>query len=243
MKRITSRSRTMASVALEWDRIAAVRSRQIGSGADHSALEILAPLVGALLGQTTCLLDVGCGTGWLTDTLAKRAQQVVGVDASGVSIKLARRIAVSPNVKFVHASLEVFSKTHVGLFSAAVANMTLSTVPNLRKTLQAIRRCLEPNGIFIFTIPHPCFWPTYWGYADEPWFDYNADVAIAAPFRIGSEETDFITTHVHRPLHRYVAAARAAGFELELLEELVGRGFARPRFIGMRWRRRSDAHL
>ena len=115
-----------------------------------------------------------------------KAQQVVGVDASRVSIAWARRTVRNRNVQFVNASIESFARVNPGAFSAAVANMTLGTVSKLPRVLMSIRRCLQPNGIFVFTIPHPCFWPLYWGYADASWFRYNSEIAIAAPFRIGS---------------------------------------------------------
>jgi SAM-dependent methyltransferase len=114
--------------------------------------------------------------------------------------------------------------------------MTFGTVANLRRVLAAIHLHLQPGGILVFTIPHPCFWPTYWGYSEAPWFEYDAEIAIAAPFRIASEGTALVTTHVHRPLHQYLTMLKAAGFELERFRELTGRGFALPRFVAMRWR-------
>lgn len=120
--------------------------------------------------------------------------------------------------------------------------MTLGTVSNLPRILAAIHRCLQPNGILVFTIAHPCFWPTYWGYAEAPWFEYDAEIAIAAPFRIAAEGTALVTTHVHRPLQQYLSALRTSGFELERFRELIGRGFALPRFVAMQWRVSHDYH-
>jgi hypothetical protein len=115
--------------------------------------------------------------------------------------------------------------------------MTLGTVGKLSLVLNRINQCLREGGIFIFTIPHPCFWPIYWGYAEAPWFNYNKEIAIKAPFRIASEGTSLESTHVHRPLCQYVDSLRKAGFDLDLIEELVGKGFVPPRFIAMRCRK------
>jgi hypothetical protein len=133
-------------------------------------------------------------------------------------------VSINPFVPFVADSQK------------AVANTTLGTVANLPGVLTAINRCLQPSGVFVLTIPHPCFWPTYWGYAEAPWFKYDAEIAIAAPFRIASEGTALVTTHVHRPLRQYLTMLKAGGFELERFRELTGRGFTPPRFIAMRWR-------
>jgi SAM-dependent methyltransferase len=237
MKAIPLRKRSTATVAAEWDRIAPIRARQIDSGADHSACAVLAPALMKLLGRTDSLLDVGCGTGWLSRLLSDNARTVVGVDPSRVSIRWARRAAPRKNVEFVNASIESFAAAHLEDFSAAVANMTFGTVSTLPRVLASIHRCLQADGILVFTIPHPCFWPLYWGYADAPWFQYNSEIAIAAPFRIESEGTALITTHIHRPLHQYFAALDSAGFELEQFRELTGKGFRPPRFIAMRVRK------
>jgi SAM-dependent methyltransferase len=110
MKPVSLRSRTTAFVASEWDRIAPVRARQIESGADHSAREVLAPAVITLLGHTASILDVGCGTGWLASILSDHTERVVGVDASRASVRLARRAVRKPNVRFVHAPIEQLTK-------------------------------------------------------------------------------------------------------------------------------------
>ena len=237
MKSVSLRSRSTAVIAAEWDRLAVIRARQIASGVDHSARGVLEPAVVRLLGRTTSLVDVGCGTGWLTAVLARHAREVVGVDISKESIRIAQRDVQKTNVNFVHAPIAIFAKSHSLFFKSAVANMTLGTVGKLSAVLAAISRCLQNGGVFVFTVPHPCFWPHYWGYAETPWFDYNKEIAIRAPFRIGSEGTSFETTHVHRPLRQYMSALRSASFDLDSFEELVGHGFAPPRFIAVRCRK------
>jgi hypothetical protein len=66
---------------------------------------------------------------------------------------------------------------------------------------------------------HPWFWPRYWGYQDAKWFDYDREIAIEAPFQITHDETDFVTTHFHRPLGFYTAAMAKADLDsFQLLE-------------------------
>lgn len=238
MMPVSLRSRTSKAIAQEWDDISEVRWRQIESGSDHSATKVLAPAVLRLLKRTSSVLDVGCGTGWLTARMARQAQMLVGIDISGESINLARRKVENRKISFINASVGCYARTERECFSAAVANMTLGTVPKLSPALKAIHRVLRPDGLLIATIPHPCFWPYYWGYAEAGWFDYGVETAIRAPFRIGAEGTSIKTTHIHRPLGKYLTAFREAGFELDRFEELRGNGFKFPRFLAMRWHRR-----
>ena len=78
------------------------------------------------------------------------------------------------DVRFVHVSAEEYaSRMPEGSFTVAVANMTLNTAPPLENLVGAVAGLLAPGGHFVFALVHPCFWPLYWGYSAEPWFDYK----------------------------------------------------------------------
>ena len=86
---------------------------------------------------------------------------------------------------------------------------------NLDSFLSAAAGLLSTNGSFIATITHPWFWPQYWGYADAHWFNYEKETILEASFRISGEITDYVTTHVHRPLSRYLKSLSQAGFRVD----------------------------
>jgi hypothetical protein len=85
--------------------------------------------------------------------------------------------------------------------------------------------------VFVFTIPHPCFWPLYWGYASHPHFKYEKSFAVEGEFKIRKEASTFLTTHFHHPLELYASKLADAKFAIESIRELSGRGFPFPRFI------------
>src|SRR5436309_1625403 len=116
-----------AQIAAEWDRAAVTRERQISTGKDHSAISVLGPAV--LKALTDCemshVLDVGCGTGWLTALVALRAGTVVGIDPSCVSLEIAAERHTAPNIRYQKTTIESFSQQAPVAFTAAIANMTL----------------------------------------------------------------------------------------------------------------------
>jgi SAM-dependent methyltransferase len=236
MRRISPDEKSVQAIAEEWDRIAEERNRQIRSGLDDSMSNVLAPAVLNLLDRTSThtIVDIGCGTGWLTARLSAVAGSVIGIDVSKHSIELARREPPKHNVEYVWDEFESFSQSRGGVFTVAIANMTLITVLHLDPFIKAVSHVLQESGHFVLTIAHPCFWPTYWGYAECPWFNYLDEIPIEAPFRIAAETTDLVTTHVHRPLGAYMSVLWRYGFVLEEMVEMVGKGFRPPRFLAIK---------
>lgn len=221
--------RTFEDVAAEWDRVASLRVEQIEQRKDISFSHVLLPTMLHLCANSdmTSVIDVGCGVGLLTEAIARSATRVVGVDLSPHSIQIARtRLRMlhdmsAKDVKFVHASVEDYaSQVPESSFMLAVANMTLNTVLSLESLIGAVARLLEPGGHFVFTVTRPCFWPLYWGYATEPWFNYKKETFIEAPFRISLEKDNApVATHVHRPIEQYLNALSATGLVTEKASE------------------------
>ena len=89
------------------------------------------------------------------------------------------------------------------------------------------------------TTIHPCFWSQYWGYAETAWFEYLDEFAVEAPFKIQAENTDMITTHIHRPLQSYISGLLECSFVFEKFIEMTGEGFELPRFVAFRVRKET----
>lgn len=217
-------------LARQWDLIALKREEQIQSGIDHSANEVLAPAILSRLTAKKNVLDVGCGTGWLSARAARVSKSIVGIDPSVTSIEIARRFHGDSRCDYFVNSVEEFSRRDVR-FEAAFANMSVSSSPNIGAFFNASRNLLKANSDFIITLPHPCFWPFYWGYVKEPWFDYEKEMPIESEFRISQQRTELKTTHFHRPLAMYVSTIQEARFKISELTELRGAGFDLPRFL------------
>ena len=171
---------------------------------------------------------------------------MIAVEPSPASTALARKVCQTiHNVRFVEGCLEeAASSIGEQLITAAVAVMTLMTAPDLRGFAKALASLLPKQARFIATLTHPWFWPKYWGYESESWFHYEIETFIEAPFAISKRRTQFITTHIHRPLDHYVTVFAEAGFRLEAIAEpmpspdvqaLYPGPWRFPRFLGLRW--------
>lgn len=224
------RAKSLSQIAKEWDAIAALRDDQIASGKDHSANFVLAPAILERLSPGKSLVDIGCGTGWLTARAETNALFAVGVDPSHESIALAQARHPGRSIRYVAESVENFALRRQK-FDCAISNMAASCAPDLLAFFGASRRILKRGAPFLLTIPHPCFWPLYWGYASHPRFKYQNTFAVESEFKIRREVSSFLTTHFHHPLELYVSSLVGAGFTIESTVELAGREFDFPRFL------------
>ena len=239
--------KSLDDLRTEWDQIALVRQQQMASGQDLSYSHVLLPTILELLSgcDLTAVLDAGCGTGEPTKALGAISEQVVGVDISLRSIEIARsdRHKLS-NVTFYNSRVEDFAQQWIGSsFTTTVANMTLMACLNLDSLVEAIAKLLSPGGCLVATITHPWFWSYYWEYSDASWFRYDQETAIEAPFRVSLDQTDFTTTHIHRPLSSYVSTLSQAGFAIdrivepypgETIQSLYPKQWHFPRFLAFR---------
>src|SRR5690625_74193 len=262
--------KTQAEINREWDVIVPARDAQQRAG-DVSFLQVLRPWIGAAVNGAKQILDVGCGSGRLTQTLrsagargardANGAQtasqsdddrvagdldnsgetrqsetvQVVGVDPSPQSIALAR--ASNPQETYHVGTLESFAaKNPSQRFDLAVANMVLMDAPDLDGLLKGVAR-LTPGGRFVATIAHPAFWPLYLGYAGKETFSYGNETFVEAPYVVNNRSFNSATTHIHRPVSRYISAFTQAGMAITRMEELRGTEprsvFPFPRFLAI----------
>lgn len=216
-------TKTQSQIVQEWDEISEERLKQIDGGDDRSFSEVLAPSIVEIIRsrRPERVVDVGCGTGTLTEMLSRHAEHVVGIDPSSVSIQLAKQHHLRHNIEYIPMSAESYAPFAGGKFDLAVSNMVMMDASNLILFLQSIYLLLKPHAEFVATITNPHHWPTYWGYQNADWFDPDSELFIEAPFTIASGALAKITTHIHRPLEFYINSLKASGFYQIVVDELM----------------------
>ncbi|MDN3645014.1 methyltransferase domain-containing protein [Pontixanthobacter aestiaquae] len=221
MNFLNPKYKSTQAIAAEWDRIAPVRIEQILSGQDITFDHVLSPAIAMLINDEKhgSLLDAGCGVGVLTDRIGHDFDHVIGVDPSYQSIEIART-NFGDAAKFHTASLEEYASRSKQRFDVILANMVLMDVADLRPFLSAAGQLLKPGGSLIFSITHPAFWPSYYGYEGEDWFHYSKELFVESPFRISAQpDCRLVSTHIHRPLSQYISEFGVSGLHLEAMME------------------------
>jgi trans-aconitate methyltransferase len=91
------------------------------------------------------ILDLGCGSGQLTQTIAESGASVVGLDNSASMIETARR--KYPDLSFVLADAKDFSFDEP--FDAVFSNASLHWVKPPEKVIECVARCVRRGGQFV----------------------------------------------------------------------------------------------
>ena len=93
------------------------------------------------------ILDLGCGTGHLTEVIRERGATAVGIDSADSMITEARE--QYPDCEFVHADARSYEPVH--RFDAVFSNAALHWIPEADQDalLDTVADALEPGGRFV----------------------------------------------------------------------------------------------
>ena len=99
------------------------------------------------------ILDVGCGGGILTESLAKAGALVTGIDLSKEALEIAKQHAKEQglDIDYRFEDVEVTAEKHAGEFDVVTCMEVLEHIPDPKKTLAACSKALKPNGHAFFS--------------------------------------------------------------------------------------------
>ena len=102
------------------------------------------------------VLDIGCGGGILSDSMARRGATVLGIDLAAKPLKVAQLHALeaqTPNVEYREVSAEVLAAEAPGTFDVVTCMEMLEHVPDPSSIVAACTTLVKPGGwVFFSTI-------------------------------------------------------------------------------------------
>lgn len=108
----------------------------------------------AIESEKNLVLDLGCGTGTLTELLAEAGYDMIGVDNSCDMLNIAREKSAEKGLEILYLlqdmrELDLYSTIGTVVSVCDSLNYLLTT-QDLEKTFRLVKNFLYPGGIFIF---------------------------------------------------------------------------------------------
>lgn len=100
------------------------------------------------------VLDVGCGGGILSHSMAKRGATVMGLDLGKENIEAAKihaQTSGQDNLSFECVAVEDFAEAHAGEFDVVTCMEMLEHVPDPQSIIDACFKLLKPNGVLVLS--------------------------------------------------------------------------------------------
>ena len=102
------------------------------------------------------IVDIGCGGGILSDSMARKGAQVVGVDLAAKALRVAQLHALeagTPNIEYRETSAEDLAAAEPGTFDVVTCMEMLEHVPDPSSVVRACSTLVKPGGwVFFSTI-------------------------------------------------------------------------------------------
>ncbi len=98
------------------------------------------------------VLDVGCGAGLASEALARHGHEVLGIDAAGEAIEVARAHAEGQGLALSYRAAMAEALVVDGLrFPAVVSLEVVEHVADAAGFIQCLARLLEPGGVLVMS--------------------------------------------------------------------------------------------
>lgn len=105
--------------------------------------------------ENMTILDVGCGGGILTESLAPLCLQITGIDAAEKAIQVSKSHATAYglSIEYHQTTAEDFAINHTSQFDIVCCMELIEHVPSPAKLLESLATLVKPGGlVFISTL-------------------------------------------------------------------------------------------
>ena len=186
----------------------AVRRGRISSRGEGTDDAIVATVMSR---HPKSVLDVGCGEGWLSHTIASRGLHVTGIDAVPELVTAARERGPGEFHVVAYEDLDGFALDT--MFDVIVCNYSLLGEASTHAVVAASGRLLAPGGALIVQTLHPMYGAGDVRYRDgwreESWKGFGDGFKEASPWYV-------------RTLGSWIRLLTSQGLRLVDLREPVG---------------------
>jgi len=212
-----------------WEPVSAWYDKKLGNIGDRTHTNIIIPKIMQLLTLTSgsSLLDLGCGQGILARSIPDGVRYT-GIDMAPTLITFAQNRDKKKNHQYLVGDITKQLSVS-GLFTHAACILTLDNIKNPVDVMQQTYTYLQPNGVFVFVMNHPCFRiprQSGWGTDEQNKLQYRRINRYLSPLEIpitmhpGQSNSPTTWTY-HFPISTYSMWLKKTGFVIDIIEEWI----------------------
>ncbi|TQV76873.1 bifunctional 2-polyprenyl-6-hydroxyphenol methylase/3-demethylubiquinol 3-O-methyltransferase UbiG [Aliikangiella marina] len=101
------------------------------------------------------VIDIGCGGGILSDSMAEKGAEVTGIDMGEAPLSVAKlhQLESGQSVEYVHSTAEEMAEKHPATFDVVTCMEMIEHVPDPSSIIRACAQLVKPGGhVFFSTI-------------------------------------------------------------------------------------------
>lgn len=205
-----------------WNEIATIRRRQIESGIDLTFSKVFLPYYINLVVQHSpnSLLEVGCGTGHLSAALSEYVPAITSLEPSSGMHVTASDVLSNKSVSLLNITIQDYKANTC--YDIIVSHMCMQVIDDLSSVLISISAHMDENSLFVFAIPHPCFYNDYKQFFKPEEYHYMHESRKVISFTITKDPNSIISgiPYNHRPLSRYFSCLTDQDLAIVNFEEV-----------------------
>ena len=188
-----------------WNDYAILRQTQLESGVDTTFSNVFVPYYVKVANwlKPETILEIGSGTGHLAKELSRISPNVVTLEPCIDMVNIAKAVCKGTKVIIENCKIEEYKSQKQ--FQLIISHLCIQSVHDVDLFLKSTKGYLSQKGMFLFCVPHPCFWNDLKAFI--PLEDYRY-------FNMNFKEVDFSLEKdpnnifrkipfIHRPLKAY----------------------------------------
>ena len=225
----------------QWNTYSDLYNQGIGNEGDELHQELIDPIIFNFLDdyQNKTILDLGCGNGYLTNKLAKKAKKVIGMDFAEKLLLHAKKNFSADNIEFIQADATQKLPLADNESEVMIVNMVAQYLPELKNLVKEAHRILKKNGQAIVIVDHPAHSlflraQKLIGKNDKKFIDLNSYFQVEKR-RKKSLWNKAVLEYYHRPISYYVNSFANNFHLVEMREATQDREI--PRILGLNWKK------
>lgn len=158
---LSNKSKFKLFLNLEWifERLSHETSFKNFTYENHPVRQFSKPFILSNISETSCVLDLGCATGEISNIIAEKAKKIVGIDYDKNAIEIAQKKWQRPNLTFYNREALEFLNNSPDKFDTLVLSHILEHLDNPKEFLAKFKSYFQ----YIY-IELPDFEKNYFNY-------------------------------------------------------------------------------